>query len=242
MNKGVYDVVVIGAGIGGMCAAALLSHNGYKTLVVERLPQLGGRCSTIEFKGHKIPYAAQEQPVDGLTARIFKKVGAVFDVVPLPPIVYRISGRDYPLPSKGGLFYLLSQVCDDTAEIAKDMEFVFETFPRLKEREKQLGGTLSGGEQQMLAIGRAMMGRPRIMLLDEPSMGLAPLLVRDIFGIIEYLNKEQGTTVLLVEQNAHMALAVASRGYVLQTGSIVLSDNARALQENEMVRKAYLGE
>lgn len=130
----------------------------------------------------------------------------------------------------------------DAAGIARDMEFVFETFPRLKEREKQLGGTLSGGEQQMLAIGRAMMGHPRILLLDEPSMGLAPLLVRDIFGIIEYLNKEQGTTVLLVEQNAHMALAVASRGYVLQTGAIVLSDDAKALQENEMVRQAYLGE
>jgi branched-chain amino acid transport system ATP-binding protein len=131
---------------------------------------------------------------------------------------------------------------NDTAKIARDMEFVFETFPRLKEREKQLGGTLSGGEQQMLAIGRALMGQPRIMLLDEPSMGLAPLLVRDIFHIIEYLNKEQGTTILLVEQNAHMALAIASRGYVLQTGNIILTDSALHLQENEMVRKAYLGE
>ncbi len=131
---------------------------------------------------------------------------------------------------------------NDPAGIARDMEFVFETFPRLKEREKQLGGTLSGGEQQMLAIGRALMGRPRIMLLDEPSMGLAPLLVRDIFNIIDYLNNEQGTTILLVEQNAHMALAIASRGYVLQTGVIILSDSAAALQENEMVRKAYLGE
>ncbi len=131
---------------------------------------------------------------------------------------------------------------NDPAGIAQDMAFVFETFPRLKERETQLGGTLSGGEQQMLAIGRALMGRPRILLLDEPSMGLAPLLVRDIFKIIEYLNREQGTTILLVEQNAHMALAVASRGYVLQTGQITLADSAQALQENEMVRKAYLGE
>lgn len=130
----------------------------------------------------------------------------------------------------------------DPDGIARDMEFVFETFPRLKERETQLGGTLSGGEQQMLAIGRALMGRPRIMLLDEPSMGLAPLLVREIFNIIKYLNKEQGTTILLVEQNAHMALAVASRGYVLQTGQIILSDTAQALQQNELVRKAYLGE
>jgi branched-chain amino acid transport system ATP-binding protein len=129
----------------------------------------------------------------------------------------------------------------DVHGIAEDLEFVFETFPRLKERQKQLGGTLSGGEQQMLAIGRALMGRPRVLLLDEPSMGLAPLLVRDIFRIIKYLN-EHGTTILLVEQNALMALAVAHRGYVLQTGNIILSDTAAALRENQMVRAAYLGE
>ncbi len=129
----------------------------------------------------------------------------------------------------------------DPHGIAQDLEFVFHTFPRLKEREKQFGGTLSGGEQQMLAIGRALMGRPRVLLLDEPSMGLAPLLVLDIFRIIKYLN-EHGTTILLVEQNALMALAVAHRGYVLQTGNIILSDEAAALRENEMVRAAYLGE
>jgi branched-chain amino acid transport system ATP-binding protein len=129
----------------------------------------------------------------------------------------------------------------DTFEIARDLELVFHTFPRLKERYKQLGGTLSGGEQQMLAIGRALMGRPRVLLLDEPSMGLAPLLVRDIFRVIKYLN-ERGTTILLVEQNALMALAVAHRGYVLQTGRIILSDEVSALRENEMVRAAYLGE
>ncbi len=130
---------------------------------------------------------------------------------------------------------------DDPQEIGRDLEFVFETFPRLKERQKQLGGTLSGGEQQMLAIGRSLMARPRVLLLDEPSMGLAPLLVREIFRIIEYLN-QQGTTILLVEQNALMALAVAHRGYVLQTGNIILSDSAEALRQNEMVRAAYLGE
>ena len=129
----------------------------------------------------------------------------------------------------------------DLRGIADDLEFVFRTFPRLRERQKQLGGTLSGGEQQMLAIGRALMGRPRVLLLDEPSMGLAPLLVRDIFRIIKYLN-QHGTTILLVEQNALMALAVANRGYVLQTGNIILSDNVAALRENEMVRAAYLGE
>ncbi len=129
---------------------------------------------------------------------------------------------------------------NDEDGIRQDMEYVFKLFPRLKERERQLGGTLSGGEQQMLAIGRSLMAKPRILLLDEPSMGLAPLLVQDIFRTIEELNRA-GTTILLVEQNARMALGIASRGYVMQTGTVVLSDNAEALQQNEMVQKAYLG-
>ena len=126
-------------------------------------------------------------------------------------------------------------------DLTADFDRVFELFPRLKERLEQKGGTLSGGEQQMLAIGRALMAKPRILLLDEPSMGLAPILVELIFKIIRDINA-QGTTVLLVEQNALVALSVAHRGYVLQTGSIVLSDTAQALAKNEMVRKAYLGE
>ncbi len=130
---------------------------------------------------------------------------------------------------------------EDRANLKKDEEFVFERFPRLKERQSQLGGTLSGGEQQMLAIGRAMMARPKLLLLDEPSMGLAPLLVREIFSVIEYLNEEAHTTILLVEQNAHMALAVADRGYVLQSGYITHSDSAEALQHDSMVIEAYLG-
>ena len=129
----------------------------------------------------------------------------------------------------------------DTAGIREDIGRVFELFTRLKGREKQKGGTLSGGEQQMLAIGRALMARPRILLLDEPSMGLAPVLVETIFDTIRNLNS-QGTTILLVEQNALMALQVAHRGYVLHTGQIVLQDTAANLQKNEMVRKAYLGE
>jgi branched-chain amino acid transport system ATP-binding protein len=129
----------------------------------------------------------------------------------------------------------------DQKGIQQDLERVFTIFPRLKERRTQVGGTLSGGEQQMLAIGRALMAHPRLMLLDEPSMGLAPLLVESIFETIRAINKE-GTTVLLVEQNALMALSIADRGYVVQTGRIVLQDKAAKLRKNEMVRKAYLGE
>ena len=129
----------------------------------------------------------------------------------------------------------------DKNGILRDMEWVFTLFPRLKERARQVAGTLSGGEQQMLAIGRSVMASPRLLLLDEPSMGLAPILVEAIFDTIREING-QGTTILLVEQNALMALAVAQRGYVLETGNIVLQDSAEALQQNEMVRKAYLGE
>lgn len=129
---------------------------------------------------------------------------------------------------------------NDKDGIQKDLEWVFEILPRLKERERQVAGTLSGGEQQMLATARALMSRPRILLMDEPSMGLAPVLVEAIFDTIERVNKE-GTTILLVEQNATMALSIANRGYVLQTGEIVVSDSAANLQKNEMVQKAYLG-
>jgi branched-chain amino acid transport system ATP-binding protein len=129
----------------------------------------------------------------------------------------------------------------DKGEIASTMERVFTSFPRLKERLNQLGGTLSGGEQQMLAMGRGMMSRPSLLLLDEPSMGLAPILVEEIFEIIKEIN-EQGTTILLVEQNAAMALSVANRGYVLETGRIVLEGSAQEVLENPQVRTAYLGE
>lgn len=129
----------------------------------------------------------------------------------------------------------------DKPGIKADIERVFGLFPRLQERITQKGGTLSGGEQQMLAIGRALMARPRLLLLDEPSMGLAPMLVSQIFSIIQEISA-QGMTILLVEQNARMALTVADRGYVLQTGEIVLTGSAKDLQVNETVRKAYLGE
>lgn len=128
----------------------------------------------------------------------------------------------------------------DRDGIKKDLNHVFELFPILKERRKQMAGTLSGGEQQMLAIGRAIMSKPKLLLLDEPSMGLAPLIVQQIFEIIQAINKE-GTTILLVEQNAHMALSIADRAYVIETGKIVLSGTAKELQESEEVKAAYLG-
>ncbi|MGC9399189.1 MAG: ABC transporter ATP-binding protein [Anaerolineae bacterium] len=129
---------------------------------------------------------------------------------------------------------------EDKEEIAQSLEYVFHLFPRLKERRKQAGGTLSGGEQQMLAVGRALMAKPTLMLMDEPSMGLAPLLVEDLFEVIQTIN-EQGVTVLLVEQNAHLALSVADRGYVLETGTIQLQGSAEELAQNPQVREAYLG-
>lgn len=128
----------------------------------------------------------------------------------------------------------------DRDGIKQDLERVFNLFPRLRERRNQVGGTLSGGEQQMLATARALMSRPRLLLLDEPSMGLAPMLVESIFETVQEINRE-GTTILLVEQNAQMALQVAHRGYVLETGEVALSDSAANLRQNEMVQKVYLG-
>ena len=129
----------------------------------------------------------------------------------------------------------------DKKEIEESLARVYERFPRLKERTRQLAGTLSGGEQQMLAMGRALMSNPRLLLLDEPSMGLSPLLVSEIFDIIESISK-QGVTILLVERNAKKALSIADRGYVLETGNIVMEDSAQALLNNEDIKKAYLGE
>ena len=129
----------------------------------------------------------------------------------------------------------------DKQEINNSLEMVYERFPRLKERTRQLAGTLSGGEQQMLAMGRALMANPCILLLDEPSMGLSPLLVSEIFDIIQEINK-QGVTILLVEQNAKKALSIANRAYVLETGRIVKENDAQALLHDEAIKKAYLGE
>jgi branched-chain amino acid transport system ATP-binding protein len=129
----------------------------------------------------------------------------------------------------------------DPAGIQEDLERVYSLFPRVKERRHQLAGTLSGGEQQMVAIGRALMARPALLCMDEPSMGLSPAFVEQVFDIIQEINR-QGTTIFMVEQNANMALSIAHRGYVLQTGEVVLSGTAQELRENEMIRRAYLGE
>ena len=129
----------------------------------------------------------------------------------------------------------------DKAEIEQDMERVFSLFPRVKERLKQLAGTLSGGEQQMVAMGRALMARPKLLCMDEPSMGLSPAFVEQVFDIIQAINK-QGTSIFMVEQNANMALSIADYGYVLQTGEVVLQGTAESLRDDEMVQQAYLGE
>ncbi|MCD6397253.1 MAG: ABC transporter ATP-binding protein [Spirochaetaceae bacterium] len=130
---------------------------------------------------------------------------------------------------------------NDKDEIKRDIEYVFSLFPLLKERRNQAGGTLSGGEQQMLAISRALMAKPKLLLLDEPSLGLAPIIVQQIMNIIKKINTEQKTTIFLVEQNANLALKLADRGYVMETGRVTLSDTAKNLRENDDVKKAYLG-
>jgi branched-chain amino acid transport system ATP-binding protein len=170
------------------------------------------------------------------------------DITHLEPHLVVSSGVGH-VPEGRGIFPKLTvrenleigaYTVDNQSKNDERMEEVFRLFPRLKERVDQHGGTLSGGEQQMLAIGRGLMLHPRILMLDEPSMGLAPVLVELIFSIINELNKG-GTTILLVEQNARMALSIAHRGYVLQTGEIVLTDTAEKLKKNEMVQKSYLG-
>ena len=166
----------------------------------------------------------------------------------IPP--HKIVSRGMALCPEGRRVFLQMSVRDNlemgaftrtnSAEVADSLEMVFERFPRLKEREGQSAGTLSGGEQQMLAMGRALMSRPRLLMLDEPSMGLAPILVQEIFNIIKALH-DAGTTVLLVEQNARMALSIADRAYVLETGKVSMSGNAADLANDERVKQAYLG-
>ena len=171
------------------------------------------------------------------------------DISDLPP--HRIVSRGLAHSPEGRMVFsnltvmenlrMGSYLRKDKAGIAKDLTYVFSIFPRLKERERQTAGTLSGGEQQMLAIGRALMSKPKCLMLDEPSLGIAPILVQTIFEKIVEVNRELGLTILLVEQNANLALEVSHRGYVLETGRITLSDTAEALRTNPQVRECYLG-
>jgi branched-chain amino acid transport system ATP-binding protein len=150
--------------------------------------------------------------------------------------------RIFPLLTVKENLYMGAYSRKNDPQIKKDLTRMFDLFPILNERQKQPGGTLSGGEQQMLAIARSLMSDPKILLLDEPSLGLAPLIVKNIFEVIREINRTKGTTILLVEQNAKMALQVSHRGYVLETGKITLEDKSESLMENESVKKAYLGE
>lgn len=162
------------------------------------------------------------------------------DIVPKGIVQVPEGRKIFPKMSVVENLEMGAYIFSDRQRIDADIEMVFTKFPRLRERRKQLGGTLSGGEQQMLAIGRGLMARPQLMLLDEPSMGLAPIIVEQIFDIIQEIN-QQGTSILLVEQNAQMALSIADRGYVFETGKIVLEGAADDLLENPMVKEAYLG-
>lgn len=162
------------------------------------------------------------------------------DIVPKGIVQVPEGRRIFPKMSVTENLEMGAYIFSDRQRIEADIEMVFGKFPRLRERRKQLGGTLSGGEQQMLAIGRGLMAHPQLMLLDEPSMGLAPIIVEQIFDIIQEIN-HQGTSILLVEQNAQMALSIADRGYVFETGKIVLEGDASDLLENPMVKEAYLG-
>jgi len=192
---------------------------------IPHIAELGGRVT-----GGSIAYQGQD-----LLSYAPHQVVAKFGIAQVPE-GRRIFGNLSVLEN----LKLATYARKDKAQIAKDLKRVFEIFPRLEERKRQSGETLSGGEQQMLAVGRALMTRGRLMLLDEPSMGLAPVLVRDIFNTIKEINA-QGTTILLVEQNANMALKLAQRGYVLETGNVVLEGTSAELAANPEVKKAYLG-
>ena len=188
-------------------------------------------CGIVPLKQGEIHYNGQ--PIHGKPADTLPQLG-LCQVPEGRRIFPRLSVEDN---LEMGAFFRKGQ-----SDIETDRDHVFDLFPVLKERRRQMGGTLSGGEQQMLAIGRALMSRPKLLLLDEPSLGLAPLIVQHIFDIVRDINAKEGTTILLVEQNANIALQIAKRGYVLETGHIVMEDTATKLLDNPDIRKAYLGE
>jgi branched-chain amino acid transport system ATP-binding protein len=208
----------------GGTVTAVIGPNGAgkSTLLRALFGRVPPAAGTVRFRG---------RPIGGLPPRRIRQLG----------VSYVAQGRcNFPRMTVRENLEMGAFSRKDKANIKGDLDRVFELFPRLQERIGQKGGTLSGGEQQMLAIGRALMARPKILLLDEPSMGLAPILVETIFNTIVEIN-QQGVTVLLVEQNAVMALQIAHRGYVLETGTIVLADSAESLRKNEDVQKTYLG-
>jgi branched-chain amino acid transport system ATP-binding protein len=199
--------------------------SGKSTTMKTILGLVRPRAGRVEFEGQRI---------DGLPTETIVRRG-----ISLVPEARRIFARMTVWENLQMGAFTRQQA--PPGELAEDLDRVYALFPRLQERRAQLGGTLSGGEQQMLAIGRALMARPRLLPMDEPSMGLAPALVDQVFDIVQTINR-QGTTILVVEQNATVALGIASRGYVLQNGQIVVHDSARALLEADHIRRAYLGE
>ncbi|MGH7266776.1 MAG: ABC transporter ATP-binding protein [Candidatus Rokuibacteriota bacterium] len=199
--------------------------SGKSTTMKTILGVVRPRAGRVEFEGERI---------DGLPTEAIVRRG-----ISLVPEARRIFARMTVWENLTMGAY--TRRGEPAADVARDLERVYRLFPRLRERAQQVGGTLSGGEQQMLAIGRALMARPRLLLMDEPSMGLAPALVDEVFDVIQELNR-QGTTILVVEQNASVALAIASRGYVLQNGRVVVHDTADALLRADHIRRAYLGE
>lgn len=210
--------------VGEGSIVSLIGANGAgKTTTLKTISGLlRPKSGTIRFKGQDVT----SRPAQDIVALGISQVPEGRRVFPAMSVQENLEMGAYRRKDKDG--------------IAQDFENVFTRFPRLKERRKQMAGTLSGGEQQMLAIGRALMARPVLMLLDEPSMGLAPLLVREIFEIIKDINST-GTTILLVEQNARMALSIADKAYVLETGSVVLKGDPRDMLESDQVKQAYLG-
>ena len=220
---------------------SLIGANGAgKTSILRTISGLNTpRSGRVKFYDQDLFTSSEKKNIFG------RKKGSTTSVSPHKIVEYGIGHvpegrRVFPYMSvKENL--LMGAYSRKDRNLEKDFEKVFEKFPRLKERINQHAGTLSGGEQQMLAMGRALMNRPKLLLLDEPSMGLAPMLVEEIFSIVQEVNKA-GTTILLVEQNAHLALSIAHRGYVIETGEITLSGSAKEVAANPEVRKAYLGE
>jgi branched-chain amino acid transport system ATP-binding protein len=232
------EVRGVAAGYGAIAALADVSLSVERGEIVTLIGANGaGKSTTLMTICGVLPARAGEILVDGapiqrLSPREIVRRG----VVQVPE-----GRRIFPRLSVAENLEMGAYCREDPAGVRRDRAAVYSLFPVLAERSRQLGGTLSGGEQQMLAIGRALLANPRLLLLDEPSLGLAPLVVRQIFAVIARMNRERGTTILLVEQNAHLALQTAHRGYVLETGRVVLAASSAALLENPAVRSAYLG-